>query len=120
MPAIRGLLLLLELTITPRSFGYIQMSYGIGLGNLAERAVAERITPSELIQLEAVSQDFRIAKHALAQVLNKVIGVGGISLASAIADNRSTGRGESDERVLIALFKLMSFSALLLLVDEGP
>jgi hypothetical protein len=92
----------------------------MSFGDRAKRAAAERIARDELVRLEAVCREFRIAKHTLAQILNKLIRVGGVSLATAVADNRPTGGCETDERLLVVLFKLMSFSALLFLTDERP
>ncbi len=92
--------------------------HSYGLPDRSEDAAAQGITRRELIQFEAVCEDFRLAKHTLAQVLNKVIRVDGVSLATAIADKRPTGGCERDERTLIALFKLMGLRSVLPFPDE--
>ena len=96
------------------------MSYRKVFGDGHEGACAQGASHSELVGLETVSGDFRSAKHALAQVLNRLVDVGSIALACTVGHDRSARRHKSDERVLIALFKLMSLSPLLLLVDERP
>jgi uncharacterized protein YaiI (UPF0178 family) len=96
------------------------MGYGTGLSDSADRAAAKCITRGDLVRLEEVCRDFRLAKHTLAQVLNTVIRVEGVSLASAVVEHRLTRRSERDDPLLVSLFKLMSFSALLFLADERP
>ena len=91
------------------------MNYQSVFGNRAERARVECISDSDLIWLEAVSKDFRCAKHTVGQILNELIRVKSIALSCTVGDDRPIDRRKSDERAVVALFKLMSLSALLLL-----